>query len=208
MAVSTSTYQTMTIYQRDIDQWIIGAYRAGAQDFWHLVSLLPAVYPTVVRPAVERLIAASVIPEDLAVERSTWDSSGVSGAEVPGLPTPNPLAFDWRYTKDTAGELLERVVASTDPTQTVALMGSPSVYKMAAIREAPRQFILLDQNGSLLIDDSQSLVGSIFRRCDMQHDEIDLTPVQAVLADPPWYEDETLAFLRTSARICAGQGKV
>ena len=198
----------MTIYQRDIDQWIIAAYRAGAQDFWRLVSMLPAVYPTVVRPAVERLIAMSVIPADLAVERSTWDSSGVSGAEVPGLPTPNPLASDWRYTSDTAGELLERVVASTDPTQTVALLGSPSVHKMAAIREAPRQFILLDQNDSLSIDDSQSLVGSTFRRCDMQHDKIDLPPVQAVLADPPWYEEETLAFVRTSARICADQGKV
>ena len=206
--MSTSTYQPMTIYQRDIDQWIIGAYRAGAQDFWRLVSMLPAVYPTVVRQAVERLIAMSVIPADFAIERSTWDSSGVSGAEVPGLPTPNPLASDWRYTRGTAGELLERVIISTDPTQTVALLGSPSVHKMAAIREAPRQFILLDQNGSLLIDDSQSLVGSIFRRCDMQHDEIDLPPVQAVLADPPWYEEETLAFLRTSARICADQGKV
>ena len=206
--MSTSVYQPMTIYQRDIDRWIIGAYRAGAQDFWRLVSLLPAVYPTVVRQAVERLIAMSSIPAHLAVERSTWDSSGVSSAEVPGLPTPNPLAFDWRYTRDTAGELLERVVASTDPTQTVALLGSPSVYKMAAIQKAPRQFILLDQNGSLFIDGSQPLVGSTFRRFDMQHDEIDLTPVQAVLADPPWYEEETLAFLRTSARICADQGKV
>ncbi len=82
------------------------------------------------------------------------------------------------------------------------------MYKMAAIREAPRQFILLDQNGSLFIDGPQSLVGGMFHRCDMQHDAIDLPPVQAVLADPPWYEDETLAFLRTAARICADRGKV
>ena len=208
MTLSTSTYQPMTIYERDVDQWILRAYRTGAQDFWQLVSMLPAVYPTVVRQAMERMIAASVIPADLAVERSTWDLSSVSGTEVPGLPTPNPLTFDWRYTSDTAGELLERVVALTDPTQTVALLGSPSVYKMAAIEEAPRQFILLDKNGSLSIDVSQSLVRSTFRRCDVEHDEIDLPPVQAVLADPPWYEDETLAFLRAAARICAARGKV
>ena len=208
MAVSTSTLQSMTIYQRDVDASIVTAYRAGAQDFWHLVSMLPAVYPTVVRQAVERLIAASVIPVHLAVETPTWDFSGVSNAEVPGLPTPNPLASDWRYTRDTAGELLDRVIASTDPTRAVALLGSPSVYKMAMMREAPRKFILLDQNGSLSVDGPQSLAGSMFRRCDMQHDAIDLPPVQAILADPPWYEDETLAFLRTSARICADQGKV
>ena len=170
--MSTSTYQPMTIYERDIDQWIIAAYRAGAQDFWRLVSMLPAVYPTVVRPAVERLIAASAIPARILPSRGRRGIQAVYQVRrFPGLPTPNPLAFDWRYTRDTAGELLERVVASTDPTQTVALLGSPSVYKMAAIREAPRQFILLDQNGSLSIDGSQSLVGSIFRRCDMQRDD-------------------------------------
>ena len=208
MAVSTSALQPTTIYQRDVDASIISAYRAGAQDFWHLVSMLPAVYPTVVRRAVERLIAASAIPVDLAVETPTWDFSGVSNAEVPGLPTANPLAFDWRYTKDTAGELLDRVIASTDPTRAVALLGSPSVYKMATIRKLPRRFILLDQNCALSVDGPESLAGNIFRRCDMQHDAIDLPSVQAVLADPPWYEDETLAFLRTSARICADQGKV
>ena len=208
MTVPNVTDQSVATHEHNIDQWIIGAYRAGAQDFWHLVSLLPAVYPTVVRQAVERLIASSSVPAYLAVERPTWKSSGVSSPDVPGLPTPNPLAFDWRYTRDTAGELLERVVASTDPTGTVGLLGSPSVYEMAGIREAPRQFILLDQNGSLSIIGPQSLAGGIFRRCDMLHDAIDLPEVQAVLADPPWYEEETLAFLRTAARICADLGKV
>ena len=127
MAVPTNTYQHMTTYEHDIDRWIISACRAGAQDFWHLVSMLPAVYPTVVRQAVERLIAASSIGAHLAVERPTWKSTSVSSAEVPGLPIPNPLAFDWRYTRDTAGGLLERVVESTDPRQTVGLLGSPSV---------------------------------------------------------------------------------
>ena len=208
MAVPNITYQSIATYEHDVDRWIVGACRAGAQDFWHLVSLLPAVYPTVARQAVERLIAASSISAHLAVERLTWNSSSVSSAEVTGLPIPNPLAFDWRYTRDTAGELLERIVESTDPTEMVGLLGSPSVYKMAAIRKAPRQFILLDQGGSLSIGDPQPLAGSIFRRCDMQHDAIDLPAVQAVLADPPWYEGETLAFLRTAARICSDRGKV
>ncbi len=198
----------MATYEHDLDRWLIGACRSGAQDFWHLVSLLPAVYPAVVRQAVERLIASSSVPAYLAVERPMWKSSGVSNAEVPGLPTPNPLAYDWRYTRDTAGDLLARVVASTEPTETVGLLGSPSVYKMAAIREAPRQFILLDQNGSLFTNGPQSPAGSIIRRWDIRDDAIDLPEVQAVLADPPWYEEETLAFLRTAASICADQGKV
>ena len=208
MKVPNVTDQSLATYEQNIDRWIIGAYRAGVQDFWHLVSLLPAVYPTFVRQALERLIASSSVPQYITVERPTWKSSGAPNAEVPGLPTPNPLAFDWRYTRDTAGELLERVVASTDPRGTVGLLGSPSVYKMAEIREAPRQFILLDQNGSLSFIGPQSVLGSKFRRCDMLHGAGDLPEVQAVLADPPWYEEETLAFLRTASRICADQGKV
>ena len=208
MAVPNITCQSMATYEHDIDRWIIDACRAGAQDFWNLVSLLPAVYPTVVRQAVERLIAASSIGAHLAVEKPTWKSISVSSTEVPGLPIPNPLAFDWRYTRDTASRLLERIVELTDPTEKVGLLGSPSVYKMAGTRKAPRQFILLDQSSSLSMGNPQPLAGSIFRRCDMQHDAIDVPAVQAVLADPPWYEDETLTFLRTAARICADRGRV
>ena len=208
MAVPNITDQSVSIYENKIDQWIIEACRAGTQDFWHLVSQLPAVYPTVVRQSVERLIASSSVPMYLSIERPTWNSNGVVSAEVPGLPTPNPLAFDWRYTRETAGKLLERVVASTDPTATVGLLGAPSVYKLAAIRNVPRHFILLDQHGALSNIGPQTLVGSKSRRWDMPPDANNLPEVQTVLADPPWYQEETLAFLRTASRICADQGKV
>ena len=208
MAEQTITCHSLAVYEQDIDRWIIGAWRAGAQDFWDLVSQLPAVYPTVVRQALDRLVEASRVPDYLRVQRVTWNSNNASSAEVPGLPIPNPLAFDWRYTWDTAAELLDRLVASTDPTEPVGLLGSPSVYRMAAIRGVPRQFILLDQSGSLSIADPQPFAGSIFRRGHMQEDADDLPPVQAVLTDPPWYEVETLAFLRTAARMCSDQGKV
>ena len=150
MVVSTSTYQPMTIYQRDIDQWIIGAYRAGAQDFWRLVSMLPAVYPTVVRQAVERLIAACRSSLRILPSRGRRGIQAVyQGRRFLACQPPTHLPPIGVTPRGTAGELLERVITSTDPTQTVALLGSPSVHKMAAIREAPRQFILLDQNGSL-----------------------------------------------------------
>lgn len=208
MEVPNITDQSLSTYEDDIDRWIIGAYRAGARDFWHLVSLLPAVYPTVVRQALERLIAALKVPAYLAIEKATWKFNSASSVEVAGLPTPNPLTFDWRYTRNTAANLLERIVASTEPTDAVGLLGSPSVYKMAGIQRVSRKFILLDQNGSLSVGDPKPLSGSSFRRGDMQDNTFDLPEVQAVLADPPWYRDETLAFLRTAARMCSDQGKV
>ena len=204
----TISYQFEAAYEQDIDRWIIGACEAGAQDFWDMVSKLPAVYPTVVREALQRLIAASSVPDYLAVENATWNFNSAFSSEVPGLPTPNPLTFDWRYTSGTAGELLERIVASTHPSGAVGLLGSPSVYKMAAIRRVSRQFILLDQSNSLSFNDSQPLAGSVFRRGDVQDSAIDQPLVQAVIADPPWYERETLSFLGAAARICTDQSKV
>ena len=208
IAVPTSKCQSVSSYGRDIDRWIIGAYLAGGHDFWSVVSLLPGVFPTIAREGVERLIAASRVPAHLSVEKRTWGANTESGSEVPGLPTANPLASDWRFTRDTAGDLLERVIDSTGPTQTIALLGAPSVYKLAAMREAPRKFILIDQNRSLALHDSLSPPGNTFCPWDLRKDTNDLPPVQVVLADPPWYEDEALAFLRASARICADQGIV
>ena len=206
--MSTNKCQFVSSYERDVDRWILGAYLAGAQDFWSLVSLLPGVFPTIAREGVERLIAASMIPVHLAVEKPTWGANTDSGSEVPGMPTANPLASDWRFTRDTAGDLLERVIASTGPTQRIALLGAPSVYKLAAMREAPRKFILIDQNRSLDFRDSLPPPGNKFCPWDLRKDINELPPVQVVLADPPWYEEETLAFLRASARICADQGIV
>ena len=47
-----------------------------------------------------------------------------------------------------------------------------------------------------------------FLRFDVKSDVAGISPVQAVLADPPWYIDDVLAFLRTSARVCADKGTV
>ena len=195
-------------YQLNIDRWIVEAYQAGAQDFWHLVSLLPGVFPIDVRLAVSRLVEVSKVPPHLAFELPMRRCQGQSSVEVSSLPTANPLTSDWRFTKDTAGRLLERLAAQTATAQTVALLGVPSVYQLAAQKGTPRNFILVDQNSSFAASGSCPLPMDSFRCLDVRRDAIDLPEVHVVLADPPWYEKETLAFLRASAEICADQGTV
>ena len=206
--MSISQCPLVTSYQRDVDQWIIEAHEAGAKDFWHLVSLLPGVFPTDVRKALERLVPASMVPEHLAIEVPPRKQANGSASEVPGLPSANPLASDWRFTRDTAEKLLERVIASTESTQTIALLGAPSVYHLAAMQDVPRKIILVDQNDAFAACGSSSVPADTFHCLDVQRDAIDLPKVHAVLADPPWYEDETLAFLRAAVRVCAEQGSV
>ncbi len=208
MPASIGEFPPVTGYRRDVDHWIIQAYEAGAKDFWHLVSLLPGVFPTEVREALARLVAASKVPEHLAIEVEQRKRARGSDSQVPGSPMENPLASDWRFTKETAEYLLERVIASTEPMQTIALLGSPSVYRLEARHDVPRNFILVDQNEAFAACRSHTVSSDSFRCLDLLRDLIELPNVSAVLADPPWYENETLAFLKAAALICADEGPV
>ena len=195
-------------YNSDLDRWIITAVQSGAKDFWQLISALPGVYPTVARETTSRLIGESRIPAYVVTERPTPLSDSALELEVPGLPPPHPLSADWRFTRKTAAELLERITVSVGPSESVALVGAPSVFFLAALEGSACRFTLLDENPLLAKSLPHSSLGSGFRRCDVKRDVVVIPSVQAVLADPPWYEDDVLGFLRTSARVCADQGTV
>lgn len=193
-------------YEREVDRWIVEASQAGAADFWSLVSLLPGVYPTDVRRAVNRLVMESQVPPGLAFELPTQGLRRRDAREVPGLPTANPLTADWRFTRDTAEQLLERLTGLTAPTQTIGLLGVPSVFRMAVLLGTPRRFMLVDQNESFA---PSSLVGEHAVHClDLRKEAPQASNIHVVLADPPWYEDETRGFLHAAALICAETGLV
>ncbi len=198
----------ITQFVDDLDGWIVAAAQSGVRDFWQLVSLLPGVYPTVAREAVYRLIAESRIPEYVAVEQPPPFPHSDFDLEVPGLPVPHPLSSDWRFTKRTTEALLERVIISAGPTADAVLLGAPSVFFLAALERAPCRLILLDENPLLADYAPSSSFGSVIRGCDVRRDSVNTAPVKAVLADPPWYEDDVLGFLRAAAHVCADQGTV
>ena len=195
-------------YNSELERWIVAAVRSGAKDFWQLVSVLPGVYPTVVREAVDRLTSQSRIPENMKVERPKPGEANVLDLEVPGLPPPHPLSSDWRFTRATASDLLERVTKATSSATSVALLGTPSVFFMAALNDVSGQFILLDENVSLADRVPRSSNGSVFQRSDVKRDVVDIPAVQTVLADPPWYKEDVLGFLRTAARVCDDKGTI
>ena len=198
----------MSKYNNELDGWIVAAVQSGVTDFWQLVSALPGVYPTVVKDAVERLIEQSRIPKIVGVEQCPQVEDHDLDLEVPGLPTPHPLSSDWRFTRRTAYDLLNRVVHAAGQKGAVALLGAPSVFFLAAQNDLPEQFFLLDDNYSLADNVPRSANGRMFRCCDVKRDLVDMPPVHAVLADPPWYEEDVLGFLRTAARVSSPEGTV
>ena len=203
MTHSMSSRAPSSSYDSYLDRSIVNAVREGAHDLWHLISVLPGFYPTLVREAVARLIGCSVIPEGIREEAPQTDPEPRSQLQVPGLPVPHPLDFDWRFTRGTAGVLLERLDALTRSASPVALLGTPSVYVLAETRGLAHKFILLDQNDSLTNSEVCSLSGGRVYCCDLMHGVPSVPLVHAVLADPPWYVDDAMGFLRAASQISA-----
>lgn len=201
-------HNKLSRYNSEIDAWVVAAVRSGVKDFWQLVSALPGVYPTDVREAVDRLTKECRIPGKVGEEQPKLVAGDDLNNEVPGLPTPHPLSSDWRFTRKTAADLLNLVFHRAGEQGGVALLGTPSVYFLAAIDSVPGRFHLLDDNNSLAGKLPQTADGSDFSCCDVKRDRVDIPPVQAVLADPPWYMEDVLGFLRTAARVCSHGGTV
>lgn len=115
----------------EMEQWIVCAARKGAQDFWHLVDMLPGAFPTDVRQTLDGLVARSVVPEHLTIESARRQRDCGTELEVSDLPAPHPLAFDWRFTKATAVGLLEKATTLSLPDGLIGMLGAPSVYFLA-----------------------------------------------------------------------------
>ena len=190
-------------YESNLDRSIVNAVRSDAHDLWHLISILPGYYPTVVRDAVVRLVGNGIIPSDIACEGVATDVGPQSHSEIPGLPAPHPLDYDWRFTGATADKLLKSLIALTGPTTSAALLGVPSVYRLAEKRKLADRFTLLDKNRSMANTETGFLSGRKVYCCDLMHGTPSIPPVHAVLADLPWYVDEAVASLRIASHISA-----
>ena len=87
-------------------------------------------------------------------------------------------------------------------------MGAPSVYFLAREKRLRRPIKLLDQNSFLAECLPDSDPGGAFHRCDVTRSSVEGDSASVIIADPPWYLDAALEFLRTSSRLCAEQGTV
>jgi hypothetical protein len=119
-----------------------------------------------------------------------------SGTERP-LDVPHPLDFDWRFTRKTVGLIWEIIGALTGPQADVALLGTPSLASVGRSNNLG-SVTLFERNPSHY----RSLAdGIIFMCCDVLRDSIPRLANSVVVADPPWYEPETIGFLWTASTL-------
>lgn len=117
------------------------------------------------------------------------------------LVVPHPLDFDWRFTRPTVGLIWKTIAELANPESGVALLGTPSLA--SAKRPTNLGAVTLferNPNHSRSVSD-----GMTFTCCDVLRDPIAAGTNSVVLADPPWYEAETIGFLWTASTL-AGTG--
>ena len=198
------------LFRWQVDRWTLGAVRHGVEHFEGLLAALPGVYPPIVAASLTRLCQEGAISSDQyrqACARQPREHGGPIRCSPPALPPPHPLDFDWRYTDRTVDRLLRLAASATEPGDTIALLGTPSVYAASMGRARGRQWVLLEGSDSTvrhLQTAGPCQTGGV-QRCDVLRGHIPELRAAAVVADPPWYSRHIEAFL-WAATVCARNG--
>jgi hypothetical protein len=190
-------------FRRQVDKWTFSAMAHGIDHFDGLLCSLPGVYPPLVAASLARLHERGAISSAeyrRASTRCTPSRGWRPSAAAMMLPPPHPLDFDWRYTDQTVDRLLSFATSVTEPGDTIALLGAPSVYAAALKRDLDRHFVLLDASHATVERLRAAGARHAVHLCDVFDGKVSDVQAAAVIADPPWYTDHIRAFLWASAR--------
>lgn len=196
------------LFRRRVDRWTLAGVRHGVEHFDGLLSALPGVYPPIVAASLTRLFRQGAISLDhyrQACARQARDDGESIRCLPPSLPPPHPLDFDWRYTGRTVDRLVRLVTSVTEPGDTIALLGTPSVYAASVGRARGRQWVLLEGSEATVQHLQTAAPRQTVHRCDVVRGDIPALKAAAVVADPPWYPGHIEGFL-WAATVCARKG--
>jgi hypothetical protein len=197
-----------TGFDRRIERWVVDAVRADqVRSFDDLVCLLPGVYPTDIRAAVDSLEVSGALPSSTIIDLRRRDFTRAQTVAVPAphLPVPHPLDYDWRFSSAA----LERLVAECDERSNgdrIALIGAPTLF-WALLQRRNLPAFLLDANRRV-IDALNLCDGYGAQVCDVGTDPLPVAAASVAVLDPPWYRDHEELFLWAASRLVLPGGTV
>ncbi|SRR6266568_2722558 len=195
-----------------VDNWVLDAVARGITAFDQLVTALPGVYPPLVLYSLQRLAYTGRIAMELLTKAERYvgqcQQQTLNSDHSVKLPIPHPLDYDWRFSDTATRHLLDECIRLSQPDETVVLLGTPSVLRLAIERKYPRQMILLDSNPLVTGCLARTVSSARVVLCDIGKDQLPdiLSPV--VIVDPPWYEESIQSFLWAASHLCAIGGRV
>jgi hypothetical protein len=199
--------ETAPSFERYIDDLVIELIGKGMTSFAELIVSLPGVYPTVAldslgRLAKERRIAPRIFRQaQQFIAQPKKKASPFQPLRQVVLPIEHPLDYEWRFEEESAQNLLQKTLALTTAGEQIALLGCPTVLQQAIETVSSRSFTLLDRNPSIVASFATPRAAVSAICCDVTQGRLPNLMAQAVLMDPPWYEEELRAFLRTACQI-------
>lgn len=203
-------------YNCSVDEWVLGAIQCGISSFEELILSLPSVYPTVAVDSLKRLTAAQkitgrvadTITKTICQAPSNRNDLRVAISQENRLPFPHPLDFDWRFSTDAIHYLSKLCLECTKAGDHVALLGVPSVVQVTSDLMFLRQVVLLDANLTLTTALTKAIPAIGIQHCDLLKDPLPKIEAQAIILDPPWYEEYFHAFMWAANQLCAVNGTI
>ncbi|MEB3885518.1 hypothetical protein [Lyngbya sp. CCY1209] len=178
----------------------------------HFLKTLPSVDPIFTFKALQKLGKSSATAQNLLNRivnptRREFGQPPYSDYQT-GLPLPHPLDFDWRFTDATADYILKISEKFTAPNETVALLGTPSLFRAGTRTTYRRQMILLEAN--LTMTNYLTLETSGFQviLCNLLKDDLPDLCASFVMLDPPWYPEHIKSFLWAASQLCCLNGYI
>lgn len=183
--------RSQTKYQQMLDKWV-SVNAASPVDWLVLLESLPSVYPAFIRNSAVRLD----LWENVA-QRSLYTQASAQGSIALGqwlrgvLPTGHCLDSSWWFTDGTLNELARWVTNLSSPGQTVALLGTPTLFHYLQEKCRDRNLFLVDRYACDKTSNSLNVI-----EADLLRSHVTLPgPAAVMVVDPPWYESELQAFL-------------
>lgn len=198
-----------------VDRWVYAAVNNGVTNFNSLLNSLPGVYPSVALCSLKRLAAAGKVSErffSIGTQKKNRNGHRINRSQVSdnaiNLPVPHPLDYDWRFSDSATKYLLDYCLEVTKETETIAFLGTPSIFQKAKEILFPRKMLLFDNNSAVINHFSKNIAGAKVRLCDIVRDDIPEIEVSTVIVDPPWYEKHLFGFMWAAAKICRLDGHI
>ncbi|MFH6780888.1 MULTISPECIES: hypothetical protein [Methylobacterium] len=121
------------------------------------------------------------------------------------LPLAHPLDADWRFTRDSAEHILDRLLARTPAAADILLIAMPTIALAAHDRGLMHRIVVASRIGDP-IDLALRKVMPGCRFVSLQ--KVPMGAFQTVALDPPWYDDVALPIIEIARAAALPNGRI
>jgi hypothetical protein len=122
---------------------------------------------------------------------------------LPELPIGHPADGDWRFVPLATAGLLDAAVRGLKHGAGVLHLGTHSTFRLALEVYPQFRHVLLDRNAAVVHSLTPALSPPHAAFCaDLRDGIVAGLSMQCAILDPPWYLNDTLAFLGAAAESC------